>query len=200
MFAWLHVSPLTKITYILTSLAYFSEQFLRDIWEAEPWAIVLILSQVKLNSQLSHGAFFFFFLTTLAINKETQSRLVALFWTLWRSRGGTNRDLLCPSTFSESSDEFRVSLSWFLHLAYRLMILSSIWWSIIGIWPPFERYWGEGGNWKTLGKLPTQLKEISLLSSTTLNDLGLSVKIGGWSDIFPQLTLYMDITRWSTPK
>ena len=113
---------------------------------------------------------------------------------------GTNRDLLCPSTFSESSDELRVSLSWFLHLAYRLMILSFIWWSIIGIWPPVERYWGEGDNWKTLGKLPTQLKEISLLSSKTLSDLGLSVKIGGWSDTFPQLTVYMDITRWSTLK
>ena len=39
----------------------------------------------------------------------------------------------------------------------------------IGIWPPVERYWGEGDNWKTLWKLPTQWKEINLLCSTTLN-------------------------------
>ena len=34
------------------------EQFLRDIWGAIFWAIVLILLQVKLNSQLSFYAFF----------------------------------------------------------------------------------------------------------------------------------------------
>ena len=34
-------------------------QFLRDIWSAVSWAAVLILPQIKLNSQLSHCAFFF---------------------------------------------------------------------------------------------------------------------------------------------
>ena len=198
MFAWLPVSPFTKITYILTSLAHFSKQFLRDIREAEPWAIVLILSQVKLNSQLSHGAFFCWQLWQST--KRPREDFLPSSELYEEPEVDTHRDLLCPSTFSESSDEFRVSLSCFLHLTYRLMILSSIWWSIIGIWPPVERYWGDGDNWKTLGKLPTQLKEISLLSSKTLSDLGLSVKIGGWSDTFPQLTVYMDITRWSTLK
>ena len=56
--AWLHVLPLHKITYILTFPPTSLEQFLRAIWNAVSQAIVLILPQIKLNSQLSCCAFF----------------------------------------------------------------------------------------------------------------------------------------------
>ena len=52
-------SPYTKITCILTSLLTSSEQFLRAIWEPVSQAIVLILPQIRLNSQLSHCSFLF---------------------------------------------------------------------------------------------------------------------------------------------
>ena len=52
-------SPFTKITYILTFSPTSSGQFLRAIWNAVSQATVLILPQIKLNSQLSHCAFFF---------------------------------------------------------------------------------------------------------------------------------------------
>ena len=108
MFAWLHVSPFTKITYILTSPAHFSEQFLRDIWEAEPWAIVLILSQVKLNSQLSHCAFFL--LTTLAINRDPE-QTCCLLLNFMKNQRSVPIETSCAHPPSQSSDEFRVSLS-----------------------------------------------------------------------------------------
>ena len=38
---------------------YLLEQFLRTIWNSASWAIVLILPQIKFNSQLSCCAFFF---------------------------------------------------------------------------------------------------------------------------------------------
>ena len=52
-------SPFTKITYILTFLPPSLEQFLRAFWNAVSWAIVLILPQIKLDSQLSRSAIFF---------------------------------------------------------------------------------------------------------------------------------------------
>ena len=51
-------SPFTKITYILTFPPASLEQFLRAIWDAVSQAAVLILPQIKLNSQLSRCAFF----------------------------------------------------------------------------------------------------------------------------------------------
>ena len=51
-------SPFTKITCILTFPPASLEQFLRAIWEAVSQAIVLILPQIKLNSQLSRFALF----------------------------------------------------------------------------------------------------------------------------------------------
>ena len=45
-------SPFTKITCLLTFSPASLEQFLRAIWDAISWAIVLILPQIKLNSQL----------------------------------------------------------------------------------------------------------------------------------------------------
>ena len=51
-------TPDTKITYILTFLFTTLEQFLRALWNAVSWAIVLILPQIKLNLQLSHCAFY----------------------------------------------------------------------------------------------------------------------------------------------
>ena len=60
IYVWLHVLPLicTKITYILTFPSTSLEQLLRAIWNAVSCAIVLILSQIKLKSQLSRCAFF----------------------------------------------------------------------------------------------------------------------------------------------
>ena len=52
-------SPFTKITYILCVPPISLEQFLRPIWAAVSWAVVLILLQIKLNSQLSCCALFF---------------------------------------------------------------------------------------------------------------------------------------------
>ena len=49
----------TKITYILTFPPTSSERFLRAIWNAVSQAIVLILPQIKLNSQLSRCTLFF---------------------------------------------------------------------------------------------------------------------------------------------
>ena len=51
--------PVTKITYILTFAPPYLEQFLRSIWGAIFQSTVLILPQIKLNSQLSCCAFFF---------------------------------------------------------------------------------------------------------------------------------------------
>ena len=50
-------SPFTKITYILTSPTT-SLEFHRAIWNAVSQAIVLILPQIKFNSQLSCCTFF----------------------------------------------------------------------------------------------------------------------------------------------
>ena len=127
-----------------------------------------------------------FFIDNFGNQQRDPEQTCCLLLNFMKNQRSVPIETSCAHPPSQSSDEFRVSLSWFLHLAYRLMILSSVWWSITGIWPPVERCCGEQGSWKTLGKLPTQLKEISLLSSKTLNDLGLSGKIGGWSDIFPQ--------------
>ena len=50
-------SPSSKITYLLTCPPNFFEQFLRAVWGAVSWVIVLILPQIKLDSQLSNCAF-----------------------------------------------------------------------------------------------------------------------------------------------
>ena len=50
-------SPFTKITYILTFPFTSLEQFLRAIWDAVSQAIVLILLQIELKSQLPCCAF-----------------------------------------------------------------------------------------------------------------------------------------------
>ena len=51
-------SPFTKITYTLSFTPTSLEQFLRAFWSAISQAAVLILSQIKLNSQLAHCVFF----------------------------------------------------------------------------------------------------------------------------------------------
>ena len=57
-------SPLYQ-SYVYTHLPFTSlKQFLRAIWNAISWAIVFILHQVKLTSQLLCGPFFFFFQST----------------------------------------------------------------------------------------------------------------------------------------
>ena len=58
--AWLHVFPFTNIMCIYWPSPHSSlEQYLSAIWNAFSRAIVLILLQIKLNSLLSHFAFFF---------------------------------------------------------------------------------------------------------------------------------------------
>ena len=51
-------SPFTNITYRLSFLLPSLDQFLRAIWGADSWTVVLILPQIKLHSQLSCFAFF----------------------------------------------------------------------------------------------------------------------------------------------
>ena len=51
-------SPFTKITYTLSFTLTSLEQFLRAFWGAISQAAEFILSQIKLNSQLSDCAFF----------------------------------------------------------------------------------------------------------------------------------------------
>ena len=53
--------PFSKIIYNINSdlLPCSLEQFLRTLWNTVSWVIVLILPQIKLNSQLSHCAFLF---------------------------------------------------------------------------------------------------------------------------------------------
>ena len=48
----------TKIIYILTFPPWLLEKFLRATWGVVSRAAVFILPQIKLNSQLSHCAFF----------------------------------------------------------------------------------------------------------------------------------------------
>ena len=57
MCVWLHVPHFTKIPYILTFPPASSEQFLRAFWHAVSRDTVLILPQIKLNSQLSRCTF-----------------------------------------------------------------------------------------------------------------------------------------------
>ena len=61
--------PFTKITYILTFPASSSDQFLRVIWDAVPWALVLILSQIKPNSQWGCEFFVLCFFFLFLVNK-----------------------------------------------------------------------------------------------------------------------------------
>ena len=51
-------SPFTKIRYVLTFASSSLEQFLRAIWGAVSWAIVLTLPQIRLNSTLTVCIFF----------------------------------------------------------------------------------------------------------------------------------------------
>ena len=50
--------PFTKIIYVLSFLSTSVEQFLRVIWGTVSQAAILIFTQIKLNSELSHCAFF----------------------------------------------------------------------------------------------------------------------------------------------
>ena len=50
--------PSPKITYILTFPPASLEQFLTAIWGAVSQVAILILAQIKLNSQISHYTFF----------------------------------------------------------------------------------------------------------------------------------------------
>ena len=72
--AWLHVLPLHQY-HIYTDISPASlEQFLRAIWGAVSQAVVLILLQIKFNSQVSLCAFFFFFFKpALYLLSETSS-------------------------------------------------------------------------------------------------------------------------------
>ena len=56
--AWLHWTPPSVKSYILTFPICLFQQSSRAIWGAASWAAVLILPPVKLNSQLSHWASF----------------------------------------------------------------------------------------------------------------------------------------------
>ena len=56
----MHIFPFCKITNILAFHPTSLGQFLRALWGAVSLAVVLILPQIKLYSQLSHCAFLFF--------------------------------------------------------------------------------------------------------------------------------------------
>ena len=66
----------TKITYILTYLQLTSlEQFPRVIWDAVSWSAVLILPQIKFNSNLSCCVFFKAVITVVLV-------IMKFLWTL----------------------------------------------------------------------------------------------------------------------
>ena len=75
-----HWTPLHQnLTYWLSPTAAL-EQSLRAVWDAGSWAAVLILPQIKLNSQLS-SCTSFFKLTVMATDKGTLSGLPSFDWT-----------------------------------------------------------------------------------------------------------------------
>ena len=53
-----HRTPTSPKPYMLTFPTAALEQSLRAIWDAASWAAVLVLPQIKLNSQLSSSTFF----------------------------------------------------------------------------------------------------------------------------------------------
>lgn len=61
----------------------FSEQFPTAVWNAVSWAIILILPQIKVNSQLWHCAFFQ--LTTHSLNFKSKKIPVSSTLTLQNS-------------------------------------------------------------------------------------------------------------------
>ena len=74
--------PFTNVTYILTFPTTSLEQFLRTTWNAISQSIVLILPQIKFNSQLSCFAFDSF----ISTNEVTQSGLPSFAWILWGTK------------------------------------------------------------------------------------------------------------------
>ena len=58
--AWLNILCFPQNHIYTDPLPTSLKQSLRAIWNAVSWAVVLVLPQIKLNSQLSWCAFFFF--------------------------------------------------------------------------------------------------------------------------------------------
>ena len=69
-------APFAKITYILSLHSASLEQFLRAVWDAVSQAAILILSQIKFNSEFSSCPFFFFFKSTLMVRINTPIEIV----------------------------------------------------------------------------------------------------------------------------
>ena len=149
--------PFSKITHILTYPLTSLEQFLRAIWEAVSWPIVLSKSPNKTETHSSHVVHFYF---------SWQ------FWQPWRDLEQTS--LLClNSTRFWSLGTSRAPCVhlplWRVHMNlgesllvlwspdYWFMILSFIWWCITSTWPPSWKILG-APSWKTLGKSVPQLK------------------------------------------
>ena len=136
-------SPFTKITYILTSLLNSLEQFLRAIWNVVSWAAFLILPQMKLNSQLSHCAFF---KDDSYGNHEGRDRVnFSPLPELYKDQEAwyQQRSLASICLLRESR-RIWVSLSWFSDLPYWLMILSFIWQYSRYLPPPSRKILGRG--------------------------------------------------------
>ena len=166
-------SPFTKITYILTSLLNSLEQFLRAIWNVVSWAAFLILPQMKLNSQLSHCAFF---KDDSYGNHEGRDRVnFSPLPELYKDQEAwyQQRSLASICLLRESR-RIWVSLSWLLDLPCCLMNLSFIWWCIAGTCPrQAERYWGGGRG--GAGTDPVERYQ-GLLSCRRLSGLGWVVR------------------------
>ena len=144
------------------------EQSLRATWDAASGAAILILSQVKLNSQLSSRTSFFK-LTEYGDHEGTQSGLPSFNWTpflrldslpliglheepeLWYQQWP-----LAPIDLLRECRQIWVSLSWFLNLLYwlRFWVLLD---SGAGYLPPPRRNdtGVRGARWNIQG-IPTQ--------------------------------------------
>ena len=83
-------STFTKITYILTFPSTHLEEFLRAVWDTVSLATVLILLQIRLNSQLSCCTVFFLIdiiLSYLCLSfSKTRTMMIKLFKLYWENQ------------------------------------------------------------------------------------------------------------------
>ena len=107
-----------NLIYCLSHTAAW-EQSLRAIWDAASWAAVLILPQIKLNSQLSSCTSFFSGQLWWPRRDPERTSFLRLDSTRNQSFG-TSSGTLHPSASSGSADEFgKVSPgSWISHMGW----------------------------------------------------------------------------------
>ena len=169
-------SPFTKITYILTFPPTSLEQFPRGIWNAVSQAEVLILPQIKLNSELSCCAIFFLSQQFYGDRQSDPEWTSLLRLNSTRNRSlVTSRGTSCPPASSGSPANLGKSLlvlgspilvhnpEFYLAVYNRYLPfqLKDTWggggWKIPENTHPVERYW-KGVSWKIPGKYQPRWK------------------------------------------